>query len=76
MLDRLERAKHYTSICNSAPSEVLALIALRAGEQILRRNRAIVAENVEVFTAFFDRLSRTCSTGNHRRAAAWRSRGT
>ena len=55
MLDRLERAKHYTSICNSAPSEVLALIALRAGAQILRRNRAIVAANVEVFTAFFNR---------------------
>ena len=37
VLDRLERAKHYTSICNSAPSEILGLIALRAGDQILRK---------------------------------------
>lgn len=53
VLDKLERAKHYTSICNSAPSEVLALIALRAREQILARNRRIIAANVPVFDAFF-----------------------
>jgi aspartate/methionine/tyrosine aminotransferase len=55
VLDRLERAKHYTTICNSAPSEVLALIALRAREQVLDRNRGIVAENLPVFTEFFAR---------------------
>ncbi len=53
VLDRLERAKHYTSICNSAPSEVLALIALRARERILERNRGIVAENAAAFDEFF-----------------------
>ncbi|MFI5734461.1 aminotransferase class I/II-fold pyridoxal phosphate-dependent enzyme [Kribbella sp. NPDC051587] len=55
VLDRLERAKHYTTICNSAPSEVLALIALRARDQILERNRGIVATNLPLFTEFFDR---------------------
>ncbi|MGP4020606.1 aminotransferase class I/II-fold pyridoxal phosphate-dependent enzyme [Saccharopolyspora sp. 5N708] len=55
ILGRLERAKHYTSICNSAPSEVLALIALRARRRILARNRAIIAENVPRFDAFFNR---------------------
>ncbi|MFF1818968.1 aminotransferase class I/II-fold pyridoxal phosphate-dependent enzyme [Kribbella sp. NPDC058245] len=55
VLDRLERAKHYTTICNSAPSEVLALIALRARDQILKRNRGIVAANLPLFTEFFDR---------------------
>ena len=55
VLDRLERAKHYTTICNSAPSEVLALIALRARDQLLDRNRRIVAENLPVFTEFFAR---------------------
>jgi aspartate/methionine/tyrosine aminotransferase len=53
VLSRLERAKHYTSICNAGPSEVLALIALRAGKQILDRNRQIVAANLPVFDAFF-----------------------
>ncbi|MFD4396536.1 aminotransferase class I/II-fold pyridoxal phosphate-dependent enzyme [Kitasatospora sp. NPDC058397] len=50
---RLERAKHYTTICNSAPSEVLARIAINAREQILARNRAIIAENLPRFDAFF-----------------------
>ncbi|MFF4598005.1 aminotransferase class I/II-fold pyridoxal phosphate-dependent enzyme [Amycolatopsis sp. NPDC001319] len=54
ILHRLERAKHYTSICNSAPSEVLALIGLRARDAILARNRAVIAENVPKFEAFFE----------------------
>jgi aspartate/methionine/tyrosine aminotransferase len=56
LLGRLERAKHYTTICNSAPSEVLALIAVRARDRILARNRRIVADNVPAFGAFFDRF--------------------
>jgi aspartate/methionine/tyrosine aminotransferase len=53
VLERLERAKHYTSICNSAPSEVLGLIALRAGSQLLEKNRQIIAHNLPAFTGFF-----------------------
>jgi aspartate/methionine/tyrosine aminotransferase len=53
LLTRLERAKHYTSICNAAPSEALALIALRARERILARNRRLIADNLPVFDAFF-----------------------
>ena len=53
LLSRLERAKHYTTICNSAPSEVLARIALKAGGRILDRNRQILAANLPVFDAFF-----------------------
>jgi aspartate/methionine/tyrosine aminotransferase len=56
LLSRLEHAKHYTTICNSAPSEVLALIALRARDRILDRNRQIVAGNLPVFGAFFARF--------------------
>jgi aspartate/methionine/tyrosine aminotransferase len=55
ILGQLERAKHYTSICNSATSEVLALIALRARHRILERNRGIVAANTTAFNAFFAR---------------------
>lgn len=54
LLERLERRKHYTSICSSATSEVLAAIALGAAERILERNRGIVAQNVPLFGAFFD----------------------
>ncbi len=50
---RLERAKHYTTICNSAPSEVLARIAIKARDRILERNRGIIATNVPLFDAFF-----------------------
>ncbi len=50
---RLERAKHYTTICNAAPSEVLARIAIKAREQILARNRAIIDANLPLFDAFF-----------------------
>jgi aspartate/methionine/tyrosine aminotransferase len=53
LLERLERRKHYTSICNSGPAEHLATIALGAGERIRARNRAIIAENLPVFDAFF-----------------------
>ena len=55
VLEMLERHKHYTSICNAAPSEYLATLALRHGAAIHARNRAIIAENVPVFDAFFAR---------------------
>ncbi|MCX4756001.1 pyridoxal phosphate-dependent aminotransferase [Kitasatospora purpeofusca] len=53
---KLERAKHYTTICNAAPSEVLARIAIKAREPILARNRAIVAANLPHFDEFFARF--------------------
>jgi aspartate/methionine/tyrosine aminotransferase len=55
VLDRLERAKHYTSICNSGPSEILGLIALRAGNKLLEKNRRIIADNLLSFNEFFSR---------------------
>jgi aspartate/methionine/tyrosine aminotransferase len=56
LIGRLERAKHYTSICCSVTSEVLALIALRARDRILARNREIIAANLPVFGDFFARF--------------------
>ncbi len=53
MLQRLERYKHYLSICNSAPSEQLALIALKNREPILERNRTLVRENLALYDALF-----------------------
>lgn len=56
VLHRLARLKDYTTICNSAPSEILALIALRASSRVLARSRAIVADNFECARAFFASL--------------------
>jgi aspartate/methionine/tyrosine aminotransferase len=53
LLERMERRKHYGSICNPGPSEVLGTIALRAGEQILARNRERVRANLVAFDRFF-----------------------
>ena len=53
LLSRLERYKHYLSICNSAPSEQLAVIALKARDTILKRNRELACENAEKLGAFF-----------------------
>ncbi len=53
VLERIERYKHYLSICNSAPSEMLALIALKARDQILGRNRALIERNLTALEALF-----------------------
>ncbi|KRS12588.1 aminotransferase [Roseovarius atlanticus] len=55
VLSRMERMKHYLSICNSGPSERLALIALKNRAKILARNCAIVDENLPKWDAFFAR---------------------
>jgi len=47
--------KLYTSICNSAPSEILAIIALRAKEKVLMRNRDILLQNLRILDAFMKR---------------------
>jgi len=59
LLARLAAFKDYTTICNSAPAEVLALIALRARDRVLARNRAIVEANLPLLDAFFHRWAGT-----------------
>lgn len=53
VIGRMERMKHYLSICNSGPSERLAVIALKARGTILARNNALVLENLARLEAFF-----------------------
>jgi aspartate/methionine/tyrosine aminotransferase len=53
LLTRVARFKDYTTICSSAPSEVLAIIALRARDHTLARSRSIVAANLERLDGFF-----------------------
>jgi aspartate/methionine/tyrosine aminotransferase len=44
--------KDYTTICNSAPGEVLAIMALRAKEAIVARNLGIVQANAKLAEEF------------------------
>jgi aspartate/methionine/tyrosine aminotransferase len=46
---RMMAYKDYTTICNSAPSEILSLIALRARTRMLARSRSIVLRNLQLF---------------------------
>jgi aspartate/methionine/tyrosine aminotransferase len=53
VLERCARLKDYTTICSAAPSEVLAIVGLRARDRVLERSRGIVAANLERFDDFF-----------------------
>lgn len=57
MFVRLQELKDYTSLCNAAPSEFLAALALRNRAKLLARNLAIVHHNLELLEGFFRRWS-------------------
>jgi len=54
---RMAAFKDFTTICNSAPSEFLAALALRHQEQIIQRNREIIFHNLHLLHQFFNRFS-------------------
>lgn len=53
IVEKIEKIKHYTSICNSGPAEIISLIALRNQSAILKRNNAIVDSNLLLLDNFF-----------------------
>lgn len=52
--DAMAAFKDYTTICNSVVTERLAAIAIRNGEKLFSRNRAIVQENLALVESFFN----------------------
>lgn len=54
IMNKMAAFKDYTSICNSAPSEFLAIIALRHYQQIAGRNLQIIRENLDYIKPFLD----------------------
>jgi aspartate/methionine/tyrosine aminotransferase len=54
LLGRIAAHKDYTTICNSAPSELLAIAALRAADALLARTMGIVATNLALLDDFFE----------------------
>lgn len=57
--EAIMRLKDYTTICASAPSEVLTALALRNRHVLLERNRAIVQRNLPLLDEFFERHAET-----------------
>ena len=55
--EKIMALKDYLTICGSAPSEALALIALRVKDAIIERNNTIVKENLKLLKNFVERYS-------------------
>ncbi len=53
--DQLINWKHYTSICPAAPSEKLAIAALKVHETLRDRNVELVKHNLDIADQFFKR---------------------
>ena len=47
--------KDYTTICNSAPSEFLAEVAMRNRQKLVARNLDIIGRNLNIMEDFFSR---------------------
>ena len=50
LITKIAHLKDYTTICTAAPSEALAVIAIRNREAIFARNRRIIKDNLELLT--------------------------
>lgn len=53
LLGDFERYKHFLTICNSAPSEILSLIALKNRAKILEKNVNLLSDNIKKLDKFF-----------------------
>jgi aspartate/methionine/tyrosine aminotransferase len=53
LYQKISQIKDYTTICNSAPSEFLAALALRHREKLVGRNLKIITENLTLLDVFF-----------------------
>jgi aspartate/methionine/tyrosine aminotransferase len=53
--EKMAALKDYTTICNSAPSEFLAELALRHRVALAERNLSIIASNLDMLDQFFAR---------------------
>jgi aspartate/methionine/tyrosine aminotransferase len=55
--ERMAGLKDYTTICNSAPSEFLAEVAMRNRHKLVERNLGIIKDNLTIMDDFFTRHS-------------------
>ena len=64
LIERWLAFKDYLTICNSAPAEILGIIALQNADQIVQRNLEIIRENITSAEQFFKK---------HQDKVAWNS---
>lgn len=55
LIDSVRKIKHYTTICNSSPAEIISLIALNNRDKILDRNNQIIESNIKLLDNFFEK---------------------
>ncbi len=55
VMDQFQVYKDYTTICSSGPSEILAIIGLRAKEHIIKRNLDIMRTNLQAIDRFMEK---------------------
>ena len=53
--EKMASLKDYTTICNSAPSEFLAEVAMRNRKTLIERNLGIIKQNLDVIEDLFTR---------------------
>ncbi len=61
LLSEVEKLKDYTSICSSAPGEVLARVALEHAQPIFDGHRRCIADNIRLVDGFVARNSQRCT---------------
>ncbi len=52
--DKACEIKDYITICNSAPSEILAIMGLRAKDKIIKKNLDLIKINLDLLDSFFE----------------------
>ncbi len=57
LLDQMSRLRDYTTICNSAPSEILGLMAVRGRDRIIAEQRSRIEKNILLLDRFFENYS-------------------
>ena len=55
--EQMASLKDYTTICNAAPSEFLAEVAVRNRQKLINRNLSIIKQNLDVVDGLFTRHS-------------------
>jgi aspartate/methionine/tyrosine aminotransferase len=55
LLDKMAKFKHYLSIGNSGPSEILSIVALKHSDKLLQRSLNIIQGNLKLADQFFAR---------------------